>query len=134
MEQLLIHLFGDYFLQTDNQALNKKKSSIQCFLHCLTYSLPFLLIASYPAVLVIGTTHFLIDRWNFIPYLIAIKNGTKKRYTLREQIDGNYSVLHYNIENFGFATERPFAISFWLMVITDNTFHLIINYLAIKYL
>lgn len=58
MEQLLIHLFGDYFLQTDKQALNKKKSSWQCFLHILTYSLPFLLIGSWKAVLVIGITHF----------------------------------------------------------------------------
>jgi len=106
MEQLLIHLFGDYFLQTDKQALNKKKSSLQCFLHCLTYSLPFLLIASFQSVLVIGITHFLIDRWDIVPYIIYLKNGNKKQVEKR----------------------------IWLTIIIDNTFHLIINYFAIKYL
>ena len=137
MEQILIHLFGDFFLQTDKQALNKKKNSLQCFLHCLTYSLPFLLIASWKAVLVIGITHFLIDRWNVVAYIIACKNGTKKETDKAFYGEGGGTtrkVKVYDISNFGFAVDRPFALSIWLMIITDNTFHLIINYFAIKLL
>lgn len=120
MVQLLLHLFGDYVLQTDKQALNKKKPGffgfMQCFYHCLFYSLPFLLIGSWLAVLVIGVTHFIIDRSNLVVNLIAWKNKMKDK------------------SNFGFALDRPFALSIWLMIIFDNTLHLIINYFALLYL
>lgn len=39
-----------------------------------------------------------------------------------------------DIENFGFKHDRPFAITIWLSIITDNLCHLICNYLALKYL
>ncbi|CAK0747802.1 conserved hypothetical protein [Gammaproteobacteria bacterium] len=136
MEQILLHLFGDYFLQTDKQALNKKKSSYHCLLHCLSYSLIFLFIASWKAVVVIGVTHFIIDRWSVVPYLIAIKNQTKKEVIDKKSYKGKGSYpikMVYDISNFGFAIDRPFVLSIWLMIITDNTFHLIINYFAIKW-
>ena len=136
MEQLLLHLFGDFILQTDKQALNKKKIGYfgfkQCFFHCLLYSLPFLLIAGWKAVLIIGITHFLIDRWNIVPYLIAFKNNVCKQ-GIKHQRSLN-EIKDYDISNFGFSLERPFAISVWLMIIKDNSIHLIINYFAIKYL
>jgi hypothetical protein len=120
MEQLILHGIGDYFLQTDKQALNKKKAGYygfkQCLIHCLTYSLPFLLIGSYLAVFVIFVTHFIIDRTKIIDWIIAYKNGIR------------------TIENFGFSPERPQLITVWLYIICDNVAHITINYLSLKYL
>jgi len=120
MEQLLLHLFGDYVLQNDWMALNKKNRGLTgllaCLTHCILYGLPFLLITNYIAVLSIILTHFIIDRTNIVAKFLAIRNNVD------------------NIDNFGFAKNRPFALSIWLLIITDNTFHLIINYLLIKYI
>lgn len=120
MLQLILHGIGDYFLQTDFQALNKKKAGWfgfwQCLKHCITYSLPFLFIGSWQAVSVIFITHFIIDRTNLVAWSLAYKNGIR------------------TIENFGFGLERPFAISIWLYIICDNICHIICNYIALKYL
>ena len=120
MEQLILHGIGDYLFQTDYQALNKKKKGIvgfyACFCHCLTYSLPFLFIGNWKSVLAIFISHFIIDRTQIVAWLIAMKNGEK------------------TIENFGFNKEKPFAVSIWLYIITDNLIHIICNYLSIKYL
>ena len=120
MEQILLHLFGDFIVQNDWMAMNKKKPGwlgvSACLIHTVLYALPFLLITNWAAVLVIWSTHFIIDRWKLIDYFIMLKNGEK------------------DIKNFGFSHERPFAISVWIYIFVDNTFHLIINYLAIKYI
>ncbi len=133
MLQLILHGIGDYFLQTSKQALSKKKPGkyglIQCLLHCFTYSLPFLLIGSWKAVIVIFLTHFAIDRTNIVAYLIAIRDNNV--YPGHKEFPDSRK---YNIDNFGFPPERPFAVSIWLYIICDNLFHIICNYLALKYL
>ena len=118
--QLILHLIGDYILQNDWMGLNKKKRTLKgelaCQIHCILYSLPFLFIGSWQAVVVIYISHYIIDRFNLIAWFVAFKNGVK------------------DIKNFGFNHERPFAISIWLLIIIDNSFHIIINYLALLYL
>lgn len=120
MEQFLLHLFGDYIVQNDWMGLNKKKRTwmgeLACQIHCITYSLPFILICSWWAVLVIYVTHYIIDRTDIVAWFLAYRNGAK------------------NIENFGFTTVRPQIISVWLWIIVDNVFHIFCNYFAIKYL
>jgi hypothetical protein len=44
MEQLIAHLAGDYCLQNQWMADNKINRSWPCAVHCLLYTLPFLLI------------------------------------------------------------------------------------------
>lgn len=125
MEQLILHGIGDYFIQTDKWALNKKRKGgfgfYCCFMHCFTYSIPFLLIGSYWAFLAIFISHFIIDRTRVIDILLAVKNNVKT--------DGKY-----DISNMGFALNKPAFMSVWLYIITDNILHIICNYLAIKYL
>lgn len=120
MIQLILHGIGDYFFQTDYQALNKKKAGfngfIACFTHCFTYSIPFIFIGSWLATLAIFITHFLVDRTQIIAWCLAFRNGVK------------------TIDNFGFGKEKPFAVAFWLYVICDNLVHIICNYLALRYL
>ncbi len=117
MIQLLLHLFGDFVVQNDNVALRKKERSwtgfLYCLFHCVTYALPFLLITTWEACILIGVGHFLIDRWNIVGYYIRKKNFVE------------------NCDNFGHIPERPFAITVWLYIIEDNTFHLIWNFAVI---
>jgi len=142
MLQLILHGIGDYFVQTDKWALNKKKKGRFglwcCFIHCLTYSLPFLFIGSWLATLVIFVTHFIIDRTNIVAYLLAIKNGVYKVDRVvpnhKDYMFPAYSMKQLDISNFGFGLERPFAISIWLYIICDNLLHIICNYLALTYL
>lgn len=133
MIQLILHGIGDYYLQTDKQALGKKLKGWYgfkcCLIHCTTYSLPFLFIGSWQAVVAIFLSHFIIDRTNIIAYIIAFKNQT---------INSDYTIFSsgkkYDISNFGFGKERPFAITIWLFIICDNIAHIICNFLALKYL
>ena len=101
-------------------ALHKKlktwKGELACQIHCILYSLPFLFIGSPMAVLGIYITHYILDRTNIVAWFLAYRNGVK------------------NISNFGFGEERPFAITIWLLIITDNVFHLIFNYLFLTFL
>ena len=76
MEQLLCHLFGDYILQSDYMAMNKSKRSLPCIIHVILYTSCFLFLTfSWKALLVIGVTHFILDRWHFfIKRMIWLKN------------------------------------------------------------
>ncbi len=137
MLQLILHGIGDYFLQTDYQALNKKKAGAAglwaCLKHCITYSLPFLFIGSWQAVSIIFITHFIIDRTNIVAYGIAWKN---KQYNITggESPYGGNIKYNFNIKNFGWPEERPFALTIWLYIICDNLCHIICNYIALRYL
>ena len=117
MEQLLLHMFGDYIIQNDNVGVRKKEKSLTglmyCIFHVITYSLLFFLITNWLGVLIIAIGHFIIDRWNFVGHFIMTKNFTD------------------TTENFGYKKERPFAITIWLYIIQDNTIHLVWNFLTI---
>lgn len=138
MLQLILHAIGDYLVQNDYLALNKKKPGwhghLCCQIHCITYSLPFLFIGSWQATFAIYLSHFIIDRYHLVECFLALRNGLiKKPY---EKYGFKYTLLYQfkNIENFGFGKDRPFAITIWLYIITDNIFHIICNYFALLYL
>jgi hypothetical protein len=160
MEQLLCHILGDFALQSDWCALNKSKKSLPCLVHVLIYTSCFLLLTvSWKALLVIGITHFILDRWHvIIRRLIWWKNHFPLfRYPPYHHCDttGYYDDSPYNssekdeyreingtkwntcvgrkIPNW-WGKPRLFFVTIWLYIITDNFFHLFINYMAIKYL
>ena len=125
MEQLLIHLYSDYWLQNDWMALNKKKDFGIALIHAFIYTIPFLLLTqSYLALFVIFITHALIDGTNIVNKLNQIKNRNFTDFW----VWGDKMIFD------GFDTNRPPFIRVWLLIIQDNILHLIINYLAIKYL
>lgn len=137
MIELILHGIGDYFLQTDKQAVGKKHKGLYgfkcCLIHCITYSLPFLFIGSYTAVLAIFISHFIIDRSNLVAYIIAIKNDTKKPRVPDGKMEYSFPDM-YDISNFGYGLQRPFALSIWLYIICDNLLHIICNHLALRFL
>ena len=146
LQQLLIHGIGDYILQSDYQALNKSKCWFPCFIHVLIYTSMFLfLTTSWKALLVIGGTHYIIDRYPIIvKRLIWLKNHGNPtfRYPSFKCCDttGYFDDSPINtakgevyFDNV-LQTRRPFYITIWLYIITDNLLHLTINFLALKYL
>jgi hypothetical protein len=118
MEQIFLHLIGDYITQNNWLANTKVKNSLigylACLIHCLIYSLPFLLIGSVPAVGVIFITHFLMDKYRLSRYVLRFNNWTKTPT--------------------GLPKTTPDYIAVWLMFIVDNIFHIIINYYSLKFL
>lgn len=125
MEQLILHLIGDYLLQSDWMANNKTKAFFPAWVHAMVYSLPFLLIGSFSAFCVIHGTHFLIDRFGLAKYVVFAKNflAPKASWLLWEDCKGT-----------GYPRWRPEYLCVWLLIIADNTLHLAINYLSLKYL
>jgi hypothetical protein len=143
MEQILVHLFGDYFLQPSWCALNKSKRSLPCLVHVITYTACFLILTtSWKALLVIGLTHFILDRFPvIIKKLIWLREHLNPsfKYPIYEACDttGFYDDSPFNAyKNKGnyWGIPRPFCITVWIYIITDNLFHLLINYVAIRYL
>jgi len=122
MEQLLLHLIGDYITQSDWMALNKTKNSFACLCHVTLYSIPFYFIASWKALIIIYVTHFFIDRFRLARYVVFIKNfiGDKPKWS--------------DCQVTGYPSDRPLWMTVWLMIVADNILHLSINYLSLRYL
>jgi hypothetical protein len=65
------HLVGDYLLQNDWMALNKKRDSIPCMVHCTLWALAVCLFAGWSGLWVypvLFVTHFLQDRTTVVAW------------------------------------------------------------------
>lgn len=113
MNELLCHLIGDYILQPHWMA-NKKTSDLGvALMHGVLYSIPFMFLTNnLSAYLIIVLTHTVIDRYRLANCIAKIKNNI------------------WNTPN-GYPEETPPWVSVWLMIITDNTMHMIINHFAL---
>ena len=126
MIQLILHLFGDYVTQSDWMAQNKTKRSFPAACHALVYSLPFLILQpSWTAFAVILGTHFLIDRFRLARYVVYAKNLMSPASTWHPWSDCSGT---------GYHKDSPAWLSVWLLIAADNTIHLLINFLALKFL
>lgn len=134
MDQLLLHILGDYFLQSDYLALNKSKDTKICLIHCLLYTLPFFILThNILSLLIIFCTHFLFDRYSLVKYIIWLKNHmtpTFTYYPLKDCMFGYYD--DFNQDNVGKEGCRPKFITIWLYIISDNAIHLACNYFALS--
>ncbi|MBI4225413.1 MAG: DUF3307 domain-containing protein [Candidatus Sungbacteria bacterium] len=122
--QLLAHLLGDYFLQSGWMANNKTKRCWPAFVHAVVYSLPFLLMfqPSLEAMFVIMSTHFLIDRWRLARYVAYAKEFLSPYSTWRPWSEHSGT---------GYHKDTPPFLSVWLMILIDNTMHIMINAVAL---
>ena len=95
---LVAHCVGDYLIQNDWMAQNKKKSSLICGFHVATYMIPFILCNfTWWQMGLIYLQHFFQDRTDFV---IWFMNKTGKK---------------------DFASP---PMSPWSIFVVDNTFHL----------
>ena len=121
MLQLILHLIGDYLLQSDWMALNKTKCSKAAAAHALVYSLPFLILEpSLAAFSVICITHFFIDRFRLARYVVYARNIILQPKKYRNSWD--------DCRETGYHKDVPQWLSIWLLVACDNTIHLLINW------
>lgn len=116
-DQLVAHLVGDYILQSHWMATEKTKRSAAAALHAVCYSLPFVFIASIPALWVIAVSHFVIDRWRIARFVVWAKNGCRGPFTAT-----------------GYPGDTPPWLAVWLLIIADNTLHILVNGAAIRWL
>jgi hypothetical protein len=124
MEQLLLHLIGDYITQTDWMARSKVHTTVAAFSHAIMYSVPFLLLSpSMTAIAVIAISHFLIDRFRLARYVVFAKNKLT-----------DWHLTWDDCKDTGFPSFVPAGQAFWLMILVDNTMHLSINYASLRWL
>lgn len=121
MIELILHGIGDYLIQNDWMATNKKKTTLEgelaCQIHCITYTIPFYMwYGDLTLALYIYILHYAIDGFKIVDWFLAVRNGV------------------LDITNFGFSQDRPALITVWLYIITDNIFHIICNYIVINHL
>lgn len=125
-EQLLCHLIGDYVLQSHTAAVEKTKSNKAAIHHVLWYTVPFafFLTQDILSLILIAGTHFVIDRYRLAVYVVRWKN--RLLYNNRPGSD-------YNTPT-GFPADTPPWLATWLLIIVDNTMHLCINAVILRYL
>lgn len=153
MEQLILHLIGDYITQSDWMAQNKTKHSWPAFVHASFYSLPFLWLTRHapnPALAwaVILVTHFVIDRFRLARYAVWAKNWLGPSIPWYREEDGVTDMDNGVVYRFctaptppfadcsqtGYPPNRPAWLAVWLLIIADNTLHLAINYASLRWL
>lgn len=123
---LLAHLVGDYLLQSHWMATEKTKRWWPAWAHALTYGLPFLLVTQSPAALaVIVVTHAIIDRYRLARHVVWAKNLIAP---------AGYRRTWEECKGTGYPPDTPPWLAVWLMIIADNTLHLVINVAAVTYL
>ena len=119
MPELIAHGFGDYVLQSQSMADRKVSDIRWALLHAFVYGLPFLvLVPSLSAWLVIVLTHALIDRYSLA-----------KKWC---DFYGTGTRAHGLWARWNVSTDPvPPLLVTGLTIIVDNTFHLLINHLAL---
>jgi hypothetical protein len=95
------HLVGDYLLQNDWMALNKKQRSFPCAVHCAIWTACVVGFAQWPlwTAAPLFVTHFIQDRTQIIVYWMTKVNRQAK-----------------------FA-EPPMAP--WSIIVVDNVWHIV---------
>ena len=136
MPELICHLLGDYCLQNHAMATKKTSSWRWAAIHVAFYMLPFLAVyrPSWAAIAVMAGTHLVIDRFRlarlwvnlwgigcggFLPRWFALS-----LWSFRGKPDPMPPV----------ASPAPDFLAVWLLIIVDNTAHLAINHLSLRYL
>lgn len=132
---ILAHLAGDYILQSDSMAQRKTSSWRWALVHASFYTAPYagLLFvlhgrldwALIAALLIIGGTHAVIDRYRLAKHLIWAMNRV-----LPHDVRDDYPWAEAR-ENQGYRASSPAWMRTWLMIIVDNTAHLCLNAIVI---
>lgn len=119
----LAHLVGDYLIQSDWMAQEKTKRWWPAVAHAVTYGIPFLFVTQSPlALAVIVGTHAVIDHYRLARHLVWAKNQLAP-FEFRPPHTAT-----------GHGDDRPDWLSVWLLIIADNTLHMLINVAAVVWL
>jgi hypothetical protein len=134
-DQLLCHLVGDYCLQSDWMAANKYNRKSVALIHAFFYTLPFFALTRSPAALAfIFVTHFVIDHYKLATYVSWVNNFLAPKWIQPEGQPARRNYAWADCKATGYSPERPVWLTVWLMIIVDNTMHLICNAAALRWL
>jgi hypothetical protein len=123
---VLAHLVGDYLIQSDWMANEKTKRWWPAVAHGLTYTIPYVFITqSWLALAVIAGTHIVIDHYRLARHVAWFKNQAAPRA---------YRSRWADCKGTGYPADKPPFMAVWLMIIADNTIHLLINTAAVFWL
>lgn len=121
-DQIVAHLVGDYVIQSDRMAQEKVRSTPWALAHAVTYAIPFLVLTRNPiAILVVVLSHFAIDRWRLARFVCWAKNAIGGSYASWSECSGT-----------GYHKDRPAWLAVWLLIIADNTLHILCNGAAFR--
>lgn len=97
---LVGHLVGDYLLQNDWMAANKKTSTLHCAVHCAIWSTCVCLFAWWPVWVwpILFVTHFIQDRT---------------------------TVIAKYMDAMGQTSFRTGTCSPWSIIVVDNVWHIV---------
>jgi hypothetical protein len=122
-DQLVAHVIGDYFLQSDWLASQKTTRALPAAIHAILYSLPFLVFTRSPrALLVICVSHFVIDRWRLARGVRWLTNRLAPPHQSWAPESGNCDD----------AVARRTWLAQWLVIVVDNTLHVVINSYSLR--
>ena len=125
-DQLVLHVLGDYVLQSHWCATEKTKRSIAAAVPVVLYALPFLLLTRSPAALAfIAGTHFAIDRWRLARFVVWAKNWIAPPGANRPWPECQAT---------GYDPSTPPWLAVWLLIVVDNLMHVALNAAAIRWL
>lgn len=123
---LLAHLVGDYLLQSHWMACEKTKRWWPAVAHATVYTVPYVFVTqSVLALAVIGVTHAVIDRYRLARHLVWLKNQMAPKSFRPSWSDSKVT---------GYSSDTPAWMATWLMIIADNTVHLLINTASVVWL
>jgi hypothetical protein len=122
-EGFLAHLAGDFLIQSEWMASKKTKHWWPAIVHGLTYTVPFLFLTQSPVALaVIDGTHIVIDRYRLARYVVWLKNWLAPR---------GWNPPWAKCTATGYPPEKEPGFAIGLLIVTDNTMHLVINSVAL---
>jgi hypothetical protein len=123
---VLAHLVGDYLIQSHWMATQKTQRWWPAVAHAVTYGLPYTLVTQSPAALaVIVATHAVIDRYRLARHLVWAKNLLAP---------AGFNPSWSRCKATGYPPETPVWLAAWLLIIADNTVHLLINAASVAWL
>lgn len=109
MNAIVGHLTGDYLLQNDVLALNKKQSTLHCAVHCLIWTTCVCLATqcTNPVIIaILFASHFLQDRTQIVAwYMDAV----------------------------GQKSFRTGACAPWSSIVVDNVWHIVTIWFLFRY-
>lgn len=107
-EAIVGHLIGDYLLQNDWMASNKKVSSWPCFVHCLIWTVCVCLVGSL----------FRWEEWAFLFCCHFIQDRTH--------------IIAWYMDHTGQADFRTGVCAPWSSIVVDNSFHIVQILIVVK--
>lgn len=118
------HLVGDYLLQNDWMALNKKKSTLPCVIHCALWTIAVCVFADWPLQgwipAILFATHFLQDRTQVISFWMTRINSQSR---------------FMRCDDFDMTDMRVIpGLGPWSVIVVDNVWHIVTIWAVWKFI